>query len=225
MDQVPPKRLGPALCLGSLLALAPSLAAQGLDWIGALQGRLDALDRMLSAPRAADIEQVDLYGRDFRLRDLRGRVVLLSFLDRDSVGEAVEWLERQTTWLLHQEGVSFVNVFYPGGVFFLIPRGEAVHRIRTEVAEARERMIQGLPEDEKALLAAADIRWLVDWKRRLSSRYPVERGRANVFLLDELGRIREVYRYDPGDPPDRIRGSVEALLAHRKEGARRGEDL
>jgi hypothetical protein len=145
-------------------------------------------------------------------------VVLLSFLDRRSADEAIAWLERQTTWLLHQEGISFVNVFHPGGVSFLIPRGEVVHRIRKSVQTAERDFASSLSSSDRRLLDNLDIRWVVDWKRRISGRFPVERGRVNVFLLDEAGRIREVHRYDPNSPRKGIRAGVKALLATRGGG-------
>lgn len=217
----PGRHLRTALAAGLLvlLARAPALA-QG-DIFSTLSKTLSTLDEVLDAPEAAPIRAVDLYGKRFDLKEKRGKIVLLTFLDRDSANEAIHWLERQTTWLLHQPGVSFVNVFYPGGMFFMIPRGEAVHRIRQEVGKTRQEMMASLPPDEQKRLEAADIRWVVDWKRGIASRYPVERGRANLFLLDELGRIREVLRYDPEDPRDHVRSGVIALLEER---ARRTPD-
>lgn len=211
------------LTLLVMLASAGSLPAQ--DWLGALRSRVAAWDELFQAPEAPEIAQVDLFGQPFALSSLRGRVVLLSFLDRESVDEAVLWLERQTTWLLHQPRVSFVNVFHPGGISFLVPRGEVVHRIRKQVRASEAAMTADLPEADRARLAQADIRWVVDWTRKLAARYPVERGRANVFLLDEAGRIREVHRYDPEAPGDTVRRGVEALLAAHREEPPPGEDL
>ena len=183
------------------LSLAPMVTAE--DWIAALQRRVKAMDEMFQAPEAPEIAQTDLYGKRFTLHGLEGRVVVLSFLDRESVAEAIQWLERQTTWLLHQQGVTFVNVFHPGGISFMIPRGEVVHRIRKEVDQSHRRFEAKLHPDDRALLDRADIRWVVDWDRSHAAKYPVEAGRVNLFLVDEQSRIREVLRYDPqgGLPP------------------------
>lgn len=208
-----------------LVLLVLSAPARAEDWLAALQEQVASLDSLVDAPEAAEISQVDLFGESFRLSSLRGRVVLLSFLDRQSADEAITWLERQTTWMLHQPEVSFVNVFHPGGISFMIPRGEVVHRIRKSVRNSERSFAAGLTPEEREQLEAADIHWVVDWKRRISARYPVERGRVNVFLLDRKGRIREVHRYDPASPRARLRAGVEALLASGKEGASRVEDL
>lgn len=205
------------------LCLVPMAAAE--DWIAALQRRVQAMDEMFQAPEAPQIAQTDLFGERFSLRELAGRVVVLSFLDRDSVGEAIEWLERQTTWLLHQPGVSFVNVFHPGGISFMIPRGEVVHRIRKEVDQAHRRFEDQLHPDDRALLARCDIRWVVDWDRAHAAKYPVEAGRVNLFLLDEEGRIREVLRYDPEAPQAGIRKGVTRLLALTEREGQPDADL
>ncbi len=195
-----------------LLAGSPALA-EGGDWLAALGRQVASLDRAARPPEAPDFGRVDLFGKPFRLSGLAGRTVVLSFLDRDSVPEAVRWLDRQTTWFLHQEGITFVNVFFPGGIFFLVPRGEAVARIRREVDETRAGMAEGLDPASRQRLETADIRWVVDWKREWSSLYPVERGRVNLFLLDRERRIREVWRYQDDEPPERLQEAVVRLLA------------
>jgi hypothetical protein len=205
------------------LCLASSVTAE--DWIAALQRRVQAMDEMFEAPVAPNIKQSDLFGRRFSLHGLQGRVVVLSFLDRDSVTEAIEWLERQTTWLLHQQDVSFINVFHPGGISFMIPRGEVVHRIRKEVNESHRRFEAQLHPEDRKLLKKADIRWVVDWERSHAAKYPVEAGRVNVFLVDEDKRIREVLRYDPEAPQAGIRKGVTRLLAMRDQEAGSGADL
>lgn len=196
------------------LCLVPLVSAE--DWIAALQRRVQAMDEIFQAPEAPEISQRDLFGRRFSLHGLEGRIVVLSFLDRDSVGEAIQWLERQTTWLLHQPDVTFVNVFHPGGISFMIPRGEVVHRIRKEVDQSHRRFERQLHPDDRVLLAKADIRWVVDWERSHAAKYPVEAGRVNLFLVDEQRRIREVLRYDPESPQAGIRKGVSRLLAMRE---------
>lgn len=199
-----------------LLVLATPSRAQ--DWLRSLGTGVGDLARRLDAPKAAPIERPDLYGRPFRLAELSGRVVVLSFLDRDAVDEAVTWLERQTTWMLDQEGLAFVNVFHPGGISFLVPRGEAVARLRSQVDRVHRDLSAGLDPGERARLDRLDIRWIIDWDRRLARRYPVERGRVNLFLLDRDGRIQEVLRYDPEAPVDGLQKRVVALLGHAPEG-------
>lgn len=201
-------RLALSMALCSTVLAAPAAAG----WLDAVRAGLRKVDGALEAPPAPDFRRRDLFGKRFSLSDTRGRVVLLSFLDRDSADEAVRWLERQTTWLLHQQDVTFVNVFHPGGIFFMIPRGEAVHRIRKQVRQTHEELAAQLPPEDRSRLEEADIRWVVDWKRRIASHYPVERGRVNLFLLDREGRIRDVRRYDPEKPPEALQASVSALL-------------
>ena len=194
------------------LTLAPShLRAD--NFLGWLNKGAKILEEIQAKPPAPRFSQSDLFGRPFDLTQTRGKIVLLAFLDRNSTFEAIEWLERQTTWLLHEPNLSFVNVFYPGGHSFLIPRGEVVSKIRKEINRSEKNLLMGLADPEVEAYKKADIHWLVDWKRQISRLYPVEKGRVNLFLIDTEGAIFEVHRYDPENPSEGLRKQILHLLS------------
>lgn len=204
------------IVLTALLLASPSHAS---DFLAFLNQGAKALSQVEIRPPAPHFSQTDLFGNEFDLSQTRGKITLLTFLDRNSSAEAVAWLERQTTWLLHQPDISFVNVFYPGGHSFLIPRGEVVVKIREEIQKSEAALMKDLPPPDVQAYQDAEIHWLVDWKRQISRLYPVERGRVNLFLLDRQGSIVEVHRYEPERSDDGLRSRVFELLSALPQGA------
>ena len=177
--------------LSASLALAgPEVTTsppQTNNWLGSFSS-------FFTYPKAAKLEMMDLYGKHLSLDDYKNKVVVVSFIDKKSRKEAIEWVESLPADYLGDNRLAFVNVIFPGGISFLVPRPKVVQRLRDDVKTVRDGMRQSLPPEERANLDKTTIRWAADWKRHHSHRWGVIRHRVNVFIIDSEGRLRDTLR-------------------------------
>ncbi|MDD5090247.1 MAG: hypothetical protein PHQ23_04955 [Candidatus Wallbacteria bacterium] len=133
--------------------------------------------------------QTDAFGKRFELKGLIGRVLVISIGDKKSVVEESLWNSWENLQRFSSKTV-FVNVFYPGGVSFSVPRGEVVSRIRKSINQRTKEVIRTAPAARRDFLRALEIHWIIDWERKISARYAAPRHRVVVYLSDRKGRIR-----------------------------------
>ena len=184
------KRLILVLCLFATASFAqPAAKAQATSnsWLGSFSS-------LFTYPLAAPLAMTDLYGETLSLQDYRGRVVVVSFIDKKSQKEAIEWVESLPADYLGDSKLVFVNVIFPGGISFLVPRPKVVQRLRSDIESVRQSMRLSLPTGDRAKLEKTTIRWAADWKRHHSTRWGVIRHRVNVFIVDGQGRLRDTLR-------------------------------
>ena len=165
----------------------PKAPAKGNSWLGSFSS-------LFTYPAAAPLEMTDLYGQPLSLEDYRGRVVVVSFIDKKSQKEAIEWVESLPADYLGLPKLAFVNVIFPGGISFLVPRPKVVKRLRGDIENVRQSMRHSLSPAEREKLKKTTIRWAADWKRHHSTRWGVIRHRVNVFIVDSQGRLRDTLR-------------------------------
>ncbi|MBI4871861.1 MAG: hypothetical protein HY814_09880 [Candidatus Riflebacteria bacterium] len=175
-------------------ALGQEASAQPPPLLDAINGLVDRLDRTFENPPAPDFSAVDLYGKRMSMRELRGRIVVMSFVDQKNEDEARAWLSEQSVDFMGDPDLVFLNVLYPGRIPFIVSRGNAADTIRQEVDRYLDETWKELDEKEKQAFRATTIRWLVDWKRELQRRYNVTRDRVNIVVVDPQGCIREIVR-------------------------------
>jgi cytochrome oxidase Cu insertion factor (SCO1/SenC/PrrC family) len=169
-------------------------APQPPPLLDAINGFVDRLEQTFENPMAPDFSAVDLYGNRMSMRDLRGRIVVMSFVDQKNEEEARAWLSEQSMDYMGDPDLVFLNVLYPGRIPFIVSRGNAADSIRQEVDRYLDETWRQLDEKEKQAFRATSMRWLVDWKRELQRRYNVTRDRMNIVIVDAQGRIREIVR-------------------------------
>lgn len=175
-------------------ALGQEAPAQPAPLLDAINGLVDRLDQTFENPTAPDFTAVDLYGKRMSMRDLRGRIVVMSFVDQKNEDEARAWLSEQSVDFMGDPDLVFLNVLYPGRIPFIVSRGNAADTIRQEVDRYLDETWKELDEKEKQAFRATTLRWLVDWKRELQRRYNVTRDRVNIVVVDSQGCIREIVR-------------------------------
>lgn len=208
------KRLA-VICLLLLLVLRPArvAAADGEErWAEVFA----ALDRALKAPKAPPLRCSDLFGAPFDLSALEGKVVILASVDRKSQDEAFRWLQGQPVFHLGRKDLAYVNLVFPGGIFFLVPRGEAVVRIRKMIDEATAGVTADLSPDDRRRFDGTEIHWIVDWKRDAMGRFGAFPGRVNLFVIDHEGRIVEVIRRLDDRAQAILHEAVRVALDRRK---------
>jgi len=172
----------------------------------------DGLTGLFDYPAAPPLELTDLYGDHLTLADYRGRVVVVSFIDKQSRDEAIRWTESLPADYLGDPRLAFVNVVFPGGISFLVPRPKVVDRLRADIAAIRAGMRDSMPPDDRERLARTTIRWAVDWKRRHSAEWGVIRHNVNVYVVDAQGRLRDTHRGMTASTTARLDALVPRLL-------------
>jgi len=149
---------------------------------------------LFTHPPAPELKLQDLYGAPLSLNEYQGRVVVVTFIDKKSQTEAISWTERLPEDYLGDERVVFINVIFPGGISFLVPRVKVVERLRSEITSVRAQLRASMTPEQRTRLENSTIRWAADWKRRHSARWGVVRHRVNVFIVSPDGRLRETLR-------------------------------
>lgn len=188
---------GPPVAAAEPTASSPSpgFAERAGAWLDAFAERtgaeLPSLDEVLTDPLAPPLSLPGLYGQPLDLAAYRGRVAVVSFVDRKSSADAMRWADELPGEWLGDPRLVFLNVVFPGGISFLVPRPAVVDRLRDEIAATMADYAAGLPPDLRRRFDATEIRWAADWKRRTSGDWGVVRHELNVFVVDGQGRLRE----------------------------------
>ncbi len=183
------------------------------NWLQWLSSECRRLERLFSYPAAPDFVTVDAFGKRFRLRETDGCTRIITFFDRRNREAVMRMVESLPEELLDKDGIVFVNVIHPGGISFLVPRGEVIARIRRRIRDCERTYLRRVDPATAEAYAKTMIIWIVDWKRRLARRYHSVSGLINVYLVDESGRIRNLYR---SRIPDAARIAREILRLYRE---------
>lgn len=191
-----------ARALALALAMAAAASAAGGDDTEAPDGpeaaEVDAAgeDLRFAEQRAIwlgrtlpDLSLTSVGGAPMDLAATRGRWLLLAFADRDSRDEAVSWFETYAADLAATRGLVVYSVLFPGKVSFVVPRAVAIKKIRKEVGEVRARARAGLAEALRPRFDDLELRWHVDWRRRLIGDFGAPRHRLSLLLADPEGRV------------------------------------
>ncbi len=109
-----------------------------------------------------------------------------------------------------------MNLIYPGGVFFLVPRGEAVVRIRKQIDDATKQIKTDLSPEDRQRFDKTEIHWFVDWRRKVMGRFGAFPGRVNFFVINHEGRVTEVIRRLDSRTTRILDESIRIALLRRK---------
>lgn len=148
--------------------------------------------------RAPVFSCTDAYGKNFDLKALQGKIVILSVGDKKASLEESFWNSWDHVFEFSGETV-FVNVFFPGGISFSVPRGEVVAKIRKAISDRMKKLLSEVSQERRGFLKKLDIHWVIDWNRSISERFEAPRHEIIVFAIDRKGTIRDCYRHGEND--------------------------
>lgn len=144
------------------------------------------------------LKRVDAFGNRFDMSGLIGKVLIISIGDKKANVKESLWYTWETLYLF-PEDVVFINIYYPGGISFTVPRGEVVHRIRKKINKCVEEILSKSPPDRREFLERLEIHWIIDWKRNISWKFKAPRHKIVTYLVDKKGIVRDYYLYDYRD--------------------------
>lgn len=201
------------LAWSSILLAQAGDSYSGEELFQSVNGVLGHLEQVLEHPPAPDFRVRELFGGTLRLRDLRGSLVIITFVDPKNENEARAWLEDESLDFTGDPDIVFVNVLFPGRIPFIASRGKVAHELRSEIDSYLDQVESSLPRAEVERFRKTRIKWVVDWKRRLLKSFKATPNRLNVFVLDDLGRIRQVFRQKTPRTAERL----SRMIAHLKK--------
>lgn len=167
---------------------------------------------IFSYPQAKPLNLMDLYGTNLNIEDYKDKILIVSFLDKKSQEEAIEWVESLPSSYLGSKDIVFINVIYPGGVSVLVPRGKVVERLRNDIHSLRTGFRKGLSPEDKSRMDATEIRWAADWERKWSQKWGSMRHMVNIFIIDRQGILRDTIRGMNDRVVERLNLVVNKLL-------------
>lgn len=130
-----------------------------------------------------------LHGDLIALGGPADRATLVVTVDRDAKDEAVAWLETYAAELARLTRVRLVNLLFPGGVSFVVPRAVAAKQIKKDVDRIQARARAKLSPELQAGWDALAIAWHVDWTRKLVGELGAPRHRLALYLVDPAGAV------------------------------------
>ncbi len=199
-----------AICIFLSTLVVPSYAKENKSFFSTL---IPENSGIFSYPVSPSLKLVDLYGKQMDIQDYRNKVVVLAFIDKKSQAETIKWVENLPSDYLGDKRLVFINVIFPGGISFVIPRAKVVKRLRKDIGNIRASLQTSLNTDEGERLEKTEIRWAADWKRQHSSRWGAIRHRVNLFLIDSTGHIRDTMRGMSISTTTRLKITLPRLLA------------
>jgi cytochrome oxidase Cu insertion factor (SCO1/SenC/PrrC family) len=201
--------LGKALVFIVIIGLSLYLLPENLN--AGTEGLFSFAD-LFTYPDAPNLDLQDLYGNQLSLTSYKGKIVIVSFLDKKSQEEATTWVESLPASYLGDSRIVFVNVVFPGGISFLVPRPKVVSRLRQDIEDLRESFRKSLSPKEQLEMESTEIRWAADWKRDWASRWGSIRHMVNVFIIDQDGKLRDTIRGMNDGVQNRLNLVVSRLL-------------
>jgi len=139
--------------------------------------------------------QVDAFGNQFDINDYIGKKMVISIGDKKSDIKKSLWNDWKNLYKFSKDTV-FINIYFPGGISFTVPRGEVVHRIRKMINKRKSEILNSVSYEKRKFLNSLDIHWIIDWKRRISGRFHAPRHTIISFFIDKNGIIRDYYTYN-----------------------------
>ena len=134
----------------------------------------------------------DLNGNEGRFPIL-GKQVVLSFLNKGSSNVLEKWFDSLPYEDLESEQMVFVNIIFPGGIFFMIPKKKARNSLRTKVNQEISNYLSDCTELERRLYGSLDIRWIPDFKRKVFAQFGLKSSHSHFLLFSEAGTIQGIY--------------------------------
>jgi len=145
--------------------------------------------------------QVDAFGNHFDMDDYIGRNIVVSIGDKKSDLEHSLWNDWKNLFVFSPDTI-FINIYFPGGISFTVPRGEVVHRIRRSINNRKKEILNSVTKDKKNFLSSLDIHWIIDWKRKITRRFHAPRHNIISFFVDKDGIVRDYYMYNENSLSD-----------------------
>lgn len=134
------------------------------------------------------LKRNSLFDKKIDLPDSKSPV-LLSFFTKGNQDEMSQWIENLNPSLIKRANVKLLNVISPGGMFFMIPKKKAFHKIRNVVETEFQESISDLAPQERLEILDLDINWLGDYKRQLFNKYEAKINISTVILFDANGQL------------------------------------
>ncbi len=153
-----------------------------------------ALALMNSAPFAETLPEIrvhSLFAREDLNLPVSGQKTIISFFSPSSLSRLEEWLEHLSLRSEEVRDLVFINVLWPGGTFFMIPRPKAMQRMEDEILESLAELRHD--EDQARLMRSMRMVWVADIERRIHRQLNLKAGPFQAMLLDENGRILGQY--------------------------------
>ena len=197
-----------------LLMAANIIVISSISLLSANTGGLFTMSDLFSYPPAPPLKLMDLYGKQLTLSSYKGKIVIVSFLDKKSQAEATTWVESLPASYLGDSRIVFANIVYPGGISFLVPRPKVISRLRRDIEELRTGFRDSLSTEEQKQMRKTEIRWAADWKRNWAGQWGSIRHMVNVFVIDQDGRLRDTIR----GMNDRVQKRLNLVVSRLLDG-------
>jgi hypothetical protein len=123
----------------------------------------------------------------------QGRITIVSFFSPRSTDELFSWIEVLPLQLSSQLNIRFINILFPGGIFFMIPRKKAYERISEQVQEKIQTALEQMSNEERGIFEQLEIYWVADLDKNIFKSWGLDYNDSWFFLFDEKGKLVRKY--------------------------------
>jgi|GEM_PF-1895506 hypothetical protein len=143
-------------------------------------------------PETLTFSYRDLNGREGKF-PIHGKQVLLSFLNKESSSVLEKWLGSLPLEELKRRQIVFLNILFPGGIFFMIPKKKARYSLGIKVNQEVANYLKFSSEVEREIYDSLDIRWVPDFDRKIFGQFGLNSKQSHFLLFNETGTIQGIY--------------------------------
>ena len=114
---------------------------------------------------------------------------IVTFFNKHNSPLVKSWIDYLPLREAHNHQVGFVNIIFPGGLFFMIPRRQALKKIKKQVDQAMEGAISTLNPEDQSLVRDLNLHWIADFSRFHFKQLELDSKKMHVLLVDQKGQV------------------------------------
>jgi hypothetical protein len=119
---------------------------------------------------------------------------IISFFSEKTSNSVFDWLSILPFEQLDPQKIEFINVLFPGGIFFMIPQPKALNAIRKQVTAEIQKNLQNSPPEQQKIFHSLNIKWVADLQRKLFRSWNLDANESWFFFFAPGNNEPTVYR-------------------------------
>ena len=122
-----------------------------------------------------------------------GRSLILSLLNHDSTNAVQQWIEALPLEKVKQHNLSFINIVFPGGLFFLIPPRKALKTLQKRIDREVKSYLEHAGAKERRIFQELDIRWVADFDQSIFEEFNLSPQKSHFLFFNSQGDLLGQY--------------------------------
>lgn len=138
----------------------------------------------LSALWAKSFTATDIFtAEQISFPEQNEKIYIISFFSEKTSTAVFEWLSILPLKRLNPEKIEFINIVFPGGLFFMIPPKKALATLRQQISDEIEKNLANCHIEQQRFFQSLRIRWIADFQRKIFRSWGLDSQESWFFFF------------------------------------------